>query len=222
MIQGKDTLPYKEKMVIANGDTTYEGACHTFEKINHQIVNQSDSLCKGQGLWIITDSLGNYWRGNLDNNHEIGIWQRFNKKGQLLKETEEVYDINKSYTVKEIDYLNGQPEVIINKPFFAFYIKNIFIIMFVIFSTFFSRAFINSRIYNVENDTQYSPIYFHFPGYVSENFYHSLICVFTLWFFKFKPENKRLVVISHMLSIISVGGFLLIVVGLGIGGEIAF
>jgi len=85
---------------------------------------------------------------------------------------------------------------------------------------FFARVFINSRIYNIENGTNQSPIYFYAPGYISNNFYHSLLCTFTLWFFRYKPENRRLAMISHWLSVLSVGSFLAILIGLGIGGEL--
>jgi hypothetical protein len=232
MIQGKDTLPYKEKMVIQKdttyfgkktyypGDTLYEGACRTFEKINGQIVNQTDSLCLSRGLWIIPDSLGNYWRGVFEDSKEVGVWQWLNKNKKLLKETEEVHLDKDTYRIKEIDYSSGHPIIVINKPFLGFYIKNFFIIMPVIFLAFFIRVFVNSWIYNNENGTDYSVIYFHAPGYVSKNFYHSLMCTFTFWFFKYRPENKRLVIISHILSVIAIGAFLSILIGLAISGDL--
>jgi hypothetical protein len=65
MIKDNDTLPYQETMEVReNGDTVYLGACRTFEKVNGHIINQSDDQCLRQGLWTITDSLGNYWTGN--------------------------------------------------------------------------------------------------------------------------------------------------------------
>jgi hypothetical protein len=220
MINGKDTLPYKEKMVIQSGDTTYEGACRTFEKINGQIVNQSDSVCLRQGVWIVRDSMGNCWRGNYMDGSKTGLWRRFNKNGKLLREREEAHFDRDTYLVKDVDYSTGHPRIIVNKPFFAFYIHHLIAIMVVVFTAFFFRIFINSTIYNVENGTDYSPIYFFAAGYVSRNFYHSLICTFTLWFFDYKPQNKLRVQISHILSIVSVGIFLIIIIGLGIGGEL--
>src|SRR5689334_14734066 len=100
MIKGNDTLPYKETMEVRNGDTVYLGACYTFEKINGEIVNQSDKRCLRQGLWIITDSLGNHRTGNYSNSNKVGIWKWTDKNGKLLKETEEISSGNDTYLVK--------------------------------------------------------------------------------------------------------------------------
>ena len=223
MIKDNDTLPYQETMEVReNGDTVYLGACRTFEKVNGQIVNQSDDHCLRQGLWIINDSLGNYWTGTYHNSNEKGIWKRFNKRGKLLKETEKVSFGKDTYKVKEIDYTSGQPVTIINKPFLSFYIKNLVVIMIILFGTFFTRPFINSTIYNRENGTDLSPLYFGLPftkkywEYAS----HSLMCVFTLWFFNYKPENRRLVLISNTLSAIALTIFFGMIVGLAVTGEI--
>ncbi len=223
MVKDNDTLPYQDTMeVCENGDTVYLDACRTFEKLNGQIVNQSDDRCLRQGLWRITDSLGNYWSGNYHNNNEVGIWKRFDKSGKLLKEIEEVSFGKDTYKVKEIDYTSGQPVTLIDKPFLSFYIKNLIAIMVIIFGTFFTRPFINSTIYNRENGTNLSLLYFGLPftkkywEYAS----HSLMCVFTLWFFNYKPENRRLVLISNTLSVIALTIFFGIIIGLAITGEI--
>jgi hypothetical protein len=222
MIKNNDTLPYKLEMEIRDGDTTYLSACRTFEKVNGQVVNQSDNHCLRQGLWTITDSLGNYWTGNYHNNNEVGIWKRFDKNGNILKETEEVSFGKDTYKVKEIDYTSGQPVTLIDKPFLSFYIKNLVAIMVIFFVTFFTRPFINSTIYNRENGKNLSPLYFGLPftkkywEYAS----HSLMCVFTLWFFNYKPENKWLVVISNTLSAIALTIIFGIIIGLAVTGEI--
>ncbi len=232
MIKNGDTLPYQEKMVIQTdtvyfgdqtyypGDTLYEGACRTFEKTNGQIVNQSDEHCLRQGLWTITDSLGNYWTGIYHDNNEVGIWKRFDKSGKLLKETEEVSISKDTYKVKEIDYTSGQPVTFIDKPFLAFYIKNLIAIMIIFFVTLFGRVFINSSIYNIENGTDFSPIYFHFGPLIAKNFGHSLLCTFTFWFSDYKPENRRLVIISNTMSAIALTIFFGIIIGLAVTGEI--
>lgn len=221
MVKGNDTLPYQETMEVReNGDTVYLGACQTFEKINGQIVNQSDGNCLRQGLWTITDSLGNYWAGNYHDNNQVGIWQQFDKSGKLIKETEEVSFGKDTYKVKEIDYSSGQPVTIIDKPFLAFYIKNLVAIVIIFFVTFFGRIFINSSIYNVENGTDFSPIYFNFGQLVSKNFGHSLLCTFTFWFSNYKPENRRHVLISNTMSIIALTIFFGIIIGLAVTGEI--
>lgn len=138
MIKDNDTLPYQETMEVReNGDTVFFSACWTFEKVNGKIVNQTDDHCLRQGLWIITDSLGNYRTGIYHNGNEKGIWKRFDKNGKLLKETEEVSFGKDTYKVKEIDYTSGQPVTLIDKPFLAFYIKNLLAIMIIFFGTFF-------------------------------------------------------------------------------------
>ena len=207
MIKNSDTLLYKEEMEIRDGDTVYLGTCWTFEKVNGQIINQRDQNCLPQGHWIITDSLGNYQTGDYRNGKSIGLWKKFDKTGKLLKETETVSIIHDTYTIKEIDYSSGQAVTIIDKPFLAFYLKNLIAIAIVFFLSFFTRIFINSRIYNIENGTDLSPIYFHFGPLVTSNFGHSLLCTFSFWFSKYKPENRRLVLITNTLSIIASGLF---------------
>lgn len=220
MIKDNDTLPYKLEMEIREGDTIYLGACRTFEKINGQIVNQSDDLCLRQGIWKITDSLGNYWTGNYNNNQRVGIWKQFDKSGKLLTETEEVSFGKDNYLVNEIDYTSGQPVTIIDKPFLAFYIKNLVAIMVILFVTFFGRTFINSNIYNSENGTDYSLINFHFGPLFTKNFGHSLLCTYTFWFSNYKPNNRRLVIISNTMSIITLTIFFGIIIGLAATGEL--
>ncbi|MCO5280543.1 MAG: hypothetical protein M9931_05730 [Chitinophagales bacterium] len=140
-------------------------------------------------------------------------------KTENFKETEEVFGKD-TYKVKEIDYTSGQPVTIIDKPFLAFYIKNLVAIMVILFVTFFGRVFINSSIYNSENGTDFSPIYFHFGPLVTKNFGHSLLCTFTFWFSNYKPENKRLVIISNTMSVIALTIFFGIIIGLAVTGEI--
>ncbi|MBK7970368.1 MAG: hypothetical protein IPK08_16295 [Bacteroidetes bacterium] len=112
-----------------------------FDKVNGQIVNQTDDRCLRQGLWIITDNLGNYWTGTYHNSDEIGIWKRFDKSGKILKESEKVSFGRDTYKVKEIDYTTGQPVTLIDKPFLSFYIKNLVAIMVILFVTFFRQSF---------------------------------------------------------------------------------
>lgn len=232
MIKNGDTLLFQEKMVIQTdtvyfgnntyypGDTLYEGTCQTFETINGQIINQSDDHCLRQGLWTITDSLGNYWTGNYHDHNKVGIWKRFDKSGKLLIETEEVSFMRDTYKVKEVDYASGKPETVIDKPFLSFYIKNLVAIMVIFFVTFFGRILINSKIYNLENGTEFSPIYFHFGPLFSKNFGHSLLCTFTFWFSDYKPENRRFVIISNTMSVIALTIFFGIIIGLAATREI--
>jgi hypothetical protein len=204
MIRNNDTLVYKLEMEIREGDTSYLSDCRTFEKVNGQIVNQSDDQCLRQGFWIITDSLGNNWTGNYQNNKEVGVWKLFDKRGKLLKETEEVSFGKDTYRVKEIDYSSGQPVTLIDKPFLSFYIKNLMVIMVLLMVVFLIKLFINSTIYNRENGTNLSLFYVGTP-FTKEYLdfaLHFLICSFTVWIFNYKPENRRLVTISNTLSAI--------------------
>jgi hypothetical protein len=232
MIKNGDTLPYQVIMKIQTdtlylgektlypGDTLYEGVCRTFEKVNGQIINQSDDRCLRQGLWKISDSLGNYWTGYYKNNREIGIWKQFDNEGNLLKETRQVHLGQDSYLIKEISYKDNIRTVIVDRKFLAFYIDNFFILITIIFGAFFGRVFINSKIYNIENGTKYSPIFLFAPGYMSDNFRHSLICTFTLWFSNYKPENRLRVFITNTLTILALGLFFGIIIGLALTGEI--
>ena len=217
MINGNDTLPYKETMEIReNGDTVYLGACWTFEKVNGQIINQSDDHCLRQGLWKITDSVGNYSTGNYQDNHKINVWKYFDRNGKLIKETEDVSFGKDTYKVKEIDYSSGRPITIIDKSFLSFYINNLALILVIFFGTFFGRILINSRIYNIENGTNFSPIYFQFGPLVTKNVGHSLLCTFTFWFSNYKPENRQLIIISNIMSVIALTIFFGLIIGLAI------
>jgi hypothetical protein len=220
MVKNGDTLPYQVKMEINNGDTTYLGASITFEKVNGRIINRTDENCVRQGHWKNTDSSGTYWEGDCKDGKAIGLWKQYSKSGKLLKEQETVSVAGDTYTVKEIDYSSGHPVIVVNKPFLAFYLKNLYLIMIVFFVAFFSRVFINSIIYNRENNTNHSPIYFFAPGYVTQNYGHSIICTFTFWFSKYKPENRKLVLISNTLSVIALGIFFGIIIAFTITGEI--
>ena len=220
MVKNNDTLPYKIEMEVRDGDTTYLGACWTFEKINGQVVNQTNDQCLQQGHWIITDSLGNYWTGDYKDGKSIGLWKHFDKAGRLLREKETVSVDRDTYTIKEIDYSSGQAVSIIDKPFLAFYLKNLIAIAIILFISFFSRIFINSRIYNIENGTNFSPVYFHLGPLVTSNFGHSLLCTFSFWFSNYKPENRQLVLITNTLSVIVLGLFFGAIIGLAIEGDI--
>ena len=158
--------------------------------------------------------------GQYKNNERVGDWSYYDRYGKLLRVSEDISFGKDNYTIKEIDYSNGQPVLTVDRKFLAFYLKNFFFIIAIIFSSFFGRVFINSRIYNIENGTNYSPIYFYFPGFVSKNWWHSMLCTFTLWFVNYKPENRQLVIISNTLSLVALGTFFGILIGLAINGEL--
>lgn len=232
MIEGKDTLPYHVDMHITKDtsrfdsitgyhyDTTYSVTCHTFERRDGQIINVTNDRCGRQGLWIVPDSNGDYWKGRYGDAGKVGLWSKFDKTGRLLRESETVWSSGKEYGIREIDYSTGSRRVLLNRPVFGFFIQHLWLYFTIILGSFFSRVFINSAIYNSENDTNYSPIYFYAPGYVSDNYMHSLICTFTLWFSDYKPENRRLVLISNTLSLIALITFFGSIIIFTITGDI--
>jgi hypothetical protein len=239
MIRDKDTSLYKDSMVIThdtthNGsatfvktDTTYEGACRTFEKISGRIVNQTDDRCYAQGTWVEKDSTGNYTTGNYLDNIKRGIWKSFyfNKDKKLIRETESVYLGDKLYVVKEVYYVNGVGVVVTSRPILKFFIllnqpvlaleSNCFgILVFVLVISALARILINNSIYNLENETNFSAVGNRFKIKLFEEgeLEHKLLCVFTLWFFKYKPENKSSVFISNLLGCIFFGALLLLII----------
>jgi len=221
MIKEGDTLPFKLEVDISNGDTLYLGECYTFEKKGNQIINQTDDFCKRQGKWIITDDNGSYWKGVYINNDKSGIWKEYDKNDNLLTETKKVTIGRDVYLVKKITYKDGVATVIVDKKFLAFYLDNLFLIVWILGISFFGRVFINSRIYNVENGTEYSPIRIIAPGYIAENTGHSMLCMFSFWFSNYKPENRVLVIISNTMSVIALGLFLGTLLGFAITGNLS-
>lgn len=204
------------------GDTMYGEWFETFEMKDGQIINRRDEDHKAQGLWIISDSSGNYWKGNYENGNADGIWQHFDKRGKLLTEREE-YSIGKDQCiVKEIDYSSGKPVILFDKPVLKFYAQYFLPIMVVFIVSLIGRIFINSVIYNRENNTDHSPIYRGLPYAEKdrEDFFFSLYCMYTFWFFNFKPENRRLVWISNTMSALVLIIFFGLIIGLSITGDI--
>jgi hypothetical protein len=229
MIVGKDTLPFKATLSISRdttyksgltyitADTSYEDPCYKFEKRNGVIINRTDNNCLQQGLWITPDSTGSYTTSYYTNGDNNGEWRYYSKKGQLIKKVEEAEFGKDSYIVKEIDYSNGHPVIVRYVPFFKFIIENFAIVLAILIVSIFIRTLVNNKIYNVENGTTFSFIRTKFrilPKLMDSNeLKHRILCFVTLWFFKYKPENKYDVIISNLLSIIIFGGFSILIVG---------
>ena len=236
MIKNGDTLIYEQTMEIHKdtmyfgnntiypGDTTYSFPCYTFEKRDGQIINQRTPNCLPVGFWIIEHENGTISKGNYTSNGKLtGIWKTYDKGGQLIKEIEYTSIGNDTYTLKEIHYKDGQATIVSKKTWFAsFYLQHLLLISIILGVIFFSRVFINSPIYNRKNGTNYSPIYFHFGPIVSKNFEHSLMCTFTFWWSvgKLKEESRSLARVSNILSIIALGLFFGLIIGLGLSGEL--
>ena len=236
MIQNGDTLPFKKTVKIYEdtihldhktifpGDTGYLIPCQTFEKVDGQIINRKTADCRPTGFWVIKSEDGLIKKGNFnENGKKTGTWKTYDQNGQLINEIEYASIANDTYILKEINYKDGQAEIVSKKTWFAsFYLKNLLLIVITLGLAFFSRPFINSPIYNRINGTDYSPIYLHFGPVVSKNFGHSLQCTFTFWWNikKLHEKNKTLGRINNVLSVIAVGGFLSLIIGLAISGEL--
>jgi len=221
MIKKGDTLPYKLESEISDGKTIYLGECFTFEKVNNKIINQTDDNCLKQGDWVLINDNGNYLMGTYKDNRKFGVWKEFDKQDNLLTETKKISIGDDVYLVKKITYQDGIATVMVDKKFLSFYLDNLFLILWILGISFFGRVFINSRIYNIENGTEYSPIRIIAPGYISKNTGHSMLCVFSFWFSNYKPENRVLVIISNTMSVIALGLFFGTLLGLAITGNLS-
>ncbi|WP_169316202.1 hypothetical protein [Mucilaginibacter paludis] len=227
MILGQDTLPYKVNMIISSDttykggltlikiDTSYQDRCYVFEKRNGKIVNRTDRCCLRQGLWIFTDSVGNYSTCFYTDGNDFGKWKSYNKYGKLLKETEEVSLGQKHYITKEIDYSGCKAVTIVNMPFWGFYITYFFIVIPILVFLSIVRILLNHHIYNIENNTNYSLFGNRFKLAVNESgqLRHELLSTFTIFFFRYKPENKPAVVISNLLSLLCFGSYAILIIG---------
>ena len=130
---------------------------------------------------------------------------------------------SETYVLREIQYKDGEAIIISEKTWFArFYHKNVLVIVLTLGFMFLSRIFINSPIYNRQNGTRYSPVYFFIGPHFSNNYEHSIRCTFTFWWSikKLKEENILLAKLSNFLSIVALGMFFAIIIGLAASGEI--
>ncbi|MGV6861226.1 MAG: hypothetical protein ACWA41_05615 [Putridiphycobacter sp.] len=236
MIKNGDTLPYKETVniyedtiqldqkTIFPGDTAFLIPCHTFEKVDGQIVNIKTADCSPKGFWIIESDNGFIVKGNYNKNEKkVGTWKTYNQKGLLINEIEYVSVVNDTYVLREVNYKDGKAEIVMEKSWFvSFYLKNVVFISIFLGLAFFSRFFFNCPIYNRINKTNNSPFYTLFRPTKNTNFGHNLSCTFTFWWNikKLHEQDKSFGRINNVLSIIAIGGFLIIIIGLTITGEL--
>jgi hypothetical protein len=148
-------------------------------------------------------------------------WNYYNNENLIVKQIDRIKTIDGTIKVREVLFKDGKEDVIYNKTLFAkIYYRFTKEYMALIFFFMFSRVFMNSKIYNRENETDLSPIYFFIGPFVSKNRRHSMLCTFTFWFSKYKPENKKLVYLSNTFSMITLVLFFGAIIGLAISGEI--
>jgi hypothetical protein len=220
MIKNGDTLPYKEVEGVHNGERVFLGECFTFEKVNNHIINQSDDYCKRQGFWILITDKGSYDVGWYKDGKRKGVWKFYDKNHNLLSEVRKVSIADDTYVIKKVVYKDGVPTVVIDKKFLGLYLDYFFIWVSIIFAAFFIRIFVNSKIYNVENGTDYSPIFPLGSGSYRKTIGHGIQCMYSFWFSNYKPENKNLVKVSNALSLIFLVVFFGLIIGLAILGEL--
>lgn len=233
MVENGDTLPYKETMNIHDdtlyfgnktiypGDTTYSAPCQTFEKRNGQVINMKTADCRPTGFWIIESDEGLIKKGNYnENGKKTGTWKTYDQNGQLVNEVEYASVANDTYILREVNYKNGQVEIVSEKTWFAsFYLKNVLLVAIIILGAFFIRVPINMTI--VRRQYGQKPVFwFPFVTSFDKAMRYMIGTMFTFWWTNLKPENKSLGRLSNFLSIIALGGFFGLIIGLGISGEL--
>ncbi len=141
------------------------------------------------GYWIIHDSTA-VQAGLYRNEDRVGVWKTFNLKNELVRETEVVTVLGKEYLTHDAVFVKGVKQSEIKMNWFLKISAHLPVYIFMILGILFLvRIIINGKIYNKINETNLNVFYFT-P--FSKNFTHSLISVYTLWWFKFRDETKEL------------------------------
>ena len=233
MIENGDTLPFKktvkiyqdtihlEHKTIFPGDTGYLIPCQTFEKVDGQIINMKTADCRPTGFWVIESDDGLIKKGNYnEKGKKTGTWKTYDQNGQLKEEIEYASVANDTYILKEINYKDGQAEIVSEKTWFAsFYLRNVLLIAVVIMGAFFSRVPLNMT--TARRQYGQKPVFwFPFVTSFDKAMRYMIGTMFTFWWTNLKPENKSLGRLSNFLSIIALGGFFGLLIGLGISGEL--
>ncbi len=236
MIVSGDTMLYEETMEIHDdtlhvfnntifpGDTTYSASCYTFEIRDNKVINRSNQKCLHIGFWIIENDNGTISKGWYSSNGKLtGIWKTFDQNNQLIKEKEYTSVADDTYVLKEVVYKNGKATIISEKTWFAkFYLKNVLTLSIIIGIAFFLRMFINCQIYNQQNKVNNSISYIKNTSTIVKTQGLNILCTFTFWWriSKLKKESKSMAKFSNTLSIIALGLFFGIIIGLAISGEL--
>lgn len=211
MIKDNDTLPYSEEMRVDGNDTTYAVSCNTFIIRDKKIINRQIN-CVSVGYWEFEKGSNTLLKGFYNNNGgREGLWRTYDGKGKLLRETEYASVGRDTYILKETEYINGKAKVIVNKSWFAkFYLKNVLTISLIILISFFLRIPINFLILK----KRYGQLRF------GNALKYNVMTTFTFWWNGSNAENRKLKTISNVLSIIALGSFFGVLIGLAISGEL--
>ncbi|MCK5847137.1 MAG: hypothetical protein KAG84_06845 [Bacteroidales bacterium] len=152
------------------------------------------------------------------------LWRRsdyYDTNNTIVKQIDKINTIDGMVKVKEVLFNDESEQIIYNKTLFAkiFYRFTVEYMVF-FFILMFIRIILTSIIYNRENNTSLSPIYFFVGPYITKNYDHSILSVFTFWFSNYKDKNKKMVYFTNTLSIITLTLFFGVIIGLMISGEI--
>ena len=171
---------------------------------------------------FINNERGENWRyfdrnGRLtEHSFHMPIWTRtdyYDTSGKITEEVDYTTCINDRIKVRDMQYVNGQKKVIVNKMFIDTFILHFMAYYTVIlFFFFFSRVLINIIFYTREG-TKFK-VYFGM-------FYTILLAsLFSFWFTKYKPENRWLAKLNNSFFLISMGMFFGMFILMIINGDI--
>lgn len=220
MVEDGDTLPFKLDTNIEDGDTSYLGSCHTFIVKSGKIINQREE-CVRKGYWEIENDDGTISKGRYKYGDRSGVWKTYDKEGDLKRVLEyAVVTDDEQYVLKEVVYKDGKKKVLKDNTLFAkVYYRNVIPIMLTILFGVFLRVPLNwVIIYKNYGETPK----FWIPGVTSgeEAIRYMIWSVFTFWWRGLNEESKWWGRVSNSLSVISVGGFFVVLIGLAVSGEI--
>lgn len=185
---------------------TYEldGKCTIFFDDSNQNISMKGYYRHGVqcGEWLYFDSKGRVIEKDLP----LILCKReshYDSNGNLTQQIDKITSINEVYTVREAVYQNGKAKVLKDTSLFTkLFLRFTAIWAIILAVIFIARVFINSRIYNIENNTNFLPFFIFFPGFVSKNYRHSIVCAFSFWFSNYPKECRRLAITSNVLSMI--------------------
>lgn len=140
--------------------------------------------------------------------------ENFDSLEKLINKTEYAYNgLGESRIVEDVEYKNGQEFYKTNdSELTRFFHKNVELIMIFFFLTLFLRVPINHIIYNRQGNKENVLFWFPGRGNYFESLFHGLRCMWTFWWFKYRPENKGLVTSNLILSIISILIFVIVII----------
>lgn len=173
------------------------------------------------GYWIIQENEKTY-KGYFNNNgQKEGIWSTYdNKDSTLINESEYISIFEETYILKSSNFKGDSVIVTIDKPpFVKFYYRNITLFVIILSVSVFLRIPINMTLmWTEERKVPYIWIPLITSFQKASNYFIPVLYMF--WWSNLKPESKYLGWFSNLLSVLLIGGFCTIIIGLTISGEI--